>query len=197
RTPSFLARRQQHLAFEASTSLMVPAQPDVAAGLAIFQNEKHWYFLGVRRKDGQAELFLEKANGGQPATIATKTLRGARTLKLKVAANGGAYSFAFDAGSGWQWLQRDDDGSMLSTDVSGGFVGATVGPYARAEGAAAQAVTSKPLYLDPDRTFAERAADLVSRMTLEEKVAQMQNAAPAIPRCSRRRSRLPRRSTRR
>ncbi len=182
RNPSFLARRQQHLAFEASTALMMPAQPEVAAGLAIFQNEKHWYFLGVRRKDGQAELFLEKDNGVQPATIATKTIRGARTLKLKVAANSGAYSFAFDTGSGWQWLQRDDDGSMLSTDIAGGFVGATIGPYARAEGAAERAATAKPLYLDPARSFAERAADLVGRMTLEEKVAQMQNAAPAIPR---------------
>ena len=33
-----------------------------------------------------------------------------------------------------------------------------------------------------NRSFEERAADLVSRMTLEEKVAQMQNDAPAIPR---------------
>ncbi len=62
------------------------------------------------------------------------------------------------------------------------FAPATIGSYARAEGAAAPAATAKPIYLDPDRGFAERAADLVSRMTLEEKVAQMQNAAPAIPR---------------
>ncbi|MDQ2640248.1 MAG: glycoside hydrolase family 3 C-terminal domain-containing protein [Pseudomonadota bacterium] len=40
----------------------------------------------------------------------------------------------------------------------------------------------QPLWLDANRSFESRAADLVSRMTLEEKVAQMQNAAPAIPR---------------
>ena len=39
-----------------------------------------------------------------------------------------------------------------------------------------------PAYLDPERSFEERAADLVSRMTLEEKAAQMQNSAPAIAR---------------
>lgn len=39
-----------------------------------------------------------------------------------------------------------------------------------------------PIYQDLQRGFEERAADLVSRMTLEEKVAQMQNDAPAIPR---------------
>ncbi len=43
--------------------------------------------------------------------------------------------------------------------------------------------TSNPsLYLDPTRPFEERAADLVSRMTLEEKVSQMGSVAPAIPR---------------
>jgi len=47
---------------------------------------------------------------------------------------------------------------------------------------AEETVHDKPRYLDPERSFAARAADLVSRMTLEEKVAQMQNAAPAIPR---------------
>jgi beta-glucosidase len=39
-----------------------------------------------------------------------------------------------------------------------------------------------PKYQDVTLTPEERAADLVSRMTLEEKVSQMQNAAPAIPR---------------
>jgi beta-glucosidase len=37
-------------------------------------------------------------------------------------------------------------------------------------------------YLDPDLTPARRAADLVARLTLEEKVLQMQSTAPAIPR---------------
>jgi beta-glucosidase len=44
------------------------------------------------------------------------------------------------------------------------------------------AIAAGPVYQDLDRPFAERAADLVSRMTLEEKVAQLQNDAPAIPR---------------
>jgi beta-glucosidase-like glycosyl hydrolase len=43
--------------------------------------------------------------------------------------------------------------------------------------------TPVPLYLDTHYSFAERAADLVSRMTLAEKVAQLHtNSAPAIPR---------------
>ncbi len=37
-------------------------------------------------------------------------------------------------------------------------------------------------YLDPSLPLGRRVEDLVSRMTLEEKVSQMMNAAPAIPR---------------
>jgi beta-glucosidase len=39
-----------------------------------------------------------------------------------------------------------------------------------------------PLYLDPSQTADVRAADLVSHMTLDEKVSQMQSVAVAIPR---------------
>src|SRR5258706_486016 len=42
--------------------------------------------------------------------------------------------------------------------------------------------TSSPPYKDPSLPIEKRVADLVSRMTLEEKVSQMMNAAPAIKR---------------
>ena len=46
----------------------------------------------------------------------------------------------------------------------------------------AQGDQGRPPYLNPDLPFQRRAVDLVSRMTLEEKVLQMQNTAPAIDR---------------
>ncbi len=48
--------------------------------------------------------------------------------------------------------------------------------------AAFAADTTIPVYLDLNRSFEARAADLVNHMTLEEKISQMGNAAPAIPR---------------
>ncbi|HET6396825.1 MAG TPA: glycoside hydrolase family 3 C-terminal domain-containing protein [Pseudoxanthomonas sp.] len=48
-------------------------------------------------------------------------------------------------------------------------------------GIQAQADDARP-WLDTSASFEARAAELVSRMTLEEKIAQMQNAAPAIER---------------
>ncbi|WP_240320887.1 glycoside hydrolase family 3 C-terminal domain-containing protein [Sphingomonas crusticola] len=47
--------------------------------------------------------------------------------------------------------------------------------------ALAQAANAQ-LYKDPSAPLPARVSDLVGRMTLEEKAAQMQNAAPAIPR---------------
>jgi alpha-N-arabinofuranosidase len=134
KNPAFLARRQQHLRFDASLALEIP-QAGTAAGIAAFQSEKYWYFLGVRRGREGAELFLEKRAGDAPATVvAARAIAAAGALKLRISGDEGAYSFAFDAdGSGWQPLLENDDGTILSTDVAGGFVGATLGPFARDE----------------------------------------------------------------
>ncbi len=42
----------------------------------------------------------------------------------------------------------------------------------------------EPTYLDPARPMAERVADLIGRMTVEEKVGQLSSTAPAIERLS-------------
>jgi beta-glucosidase len=49
-------------------------------------------------------------------------------------------------------------------------------------GSFGQQQAGSPPYQNPDLSPEQRAADIVSRMTLEEKVLQMQNSAPAIPR---------------
>jgi len=43
-------------------------------------------------------------------------------------------------------------------------------------------MTSTPPYLDPSLPLEQRVNDLVARLTLEEKISQMQDVAPAIPR---------------
>jgi len=131
RNPAFLARRQQHTTFEASTELRMPVEAGTEAGIAAFQNETHWFFLGVRRKGGDIELFLEKSGGEGRGIVATSTLPASASMKLKIAGDGADYSFSFDAGNGWQWLKQHEDGTLLSTDVAGGFIGAVIGPHAR------------------------------------------------------------------
>ncbi len=136
RNPSFLGRRQQHLRFEASTAMTRPG-PGVAAGLAAFQNEDYWYFIGVRRLDGdRVEIFLEGRDGrGVTTPLARQTRIASSGLRLKITGDEGRYAFAFDVGEGqgWQLLADDVDGTVLSTDRAGGFVGTLLGPFARDE----------------------------------------------------------------
>src|SRR3981189_2091214 len=47
---------------------------------------------------------------------------------------------------------------------------------------ATAACAQTPKYRNQDLPFAERVDDLMSQMTLEEKVSQMKDVAPAIPR---------------
>jgi beta-glucosidase len=52
----------------------------------------------------------------------------------------------------------------------------------RADGRAVQTAERGAVYLDPAQPVARRAADLIGRMTLAEKVSQMKDVAPAIER---------------
>jgi alpha-N-arabinofuranosidase len=140
--PSFLTRRQQHLRYRASVQLRVPTDPDVAAGIAAFQNESHHYFLGVQRGNSGYEIFLEQAAAGAPQRIRTASIDLAAGAPLILAIDGDAGRIGFGyrrpdhprepAGPATEsWLARELDGKLLSTAVAGGFVGTTLGVYAR------------------------------------------------------------------
>ena len=133
RNPSFYARRQAHRHFEASTQLVPPREGHVAAGLAVYQNGRYWYFMGVRRKGGSLELFLERHAGEHFAVLKSIRIDEPNPLKLRVQGDGAHYAFRYDTGRGWQSLVEDADGLMLSTEVAGGFVGTVLGPFARQE----------------------------------------------------------------
>src|SRR6185369_4734314 len=123
-TPAFLGRRQQHQGFDAIVQLRAPAKAGTAAGLAAFQNDTHWYFLGTRRSGASLEVFVEKRNDERLETLAATTLPSATQLKLRISGSARAYSFFYQAADDgtWRALKANDDGAILSTDVAGGFV---------------------------------------------------------------------------
>lgn len=139
--PSFIARRQQHADFSASTALHVPAAAGISAGLVAFQNETHHFFFGVRRNPERGvEVFLERASGSEtetaPRTVAVSAIdaAGDAPVGLKIEGHGGACSFFYATRPGeWKSLRENEDASILSTAVAGGFVGATLGLHARIE----------------------------------------------------------------
>ncbi len=62
------------------------------------------------------------------------------------------------------------------------FLTASSSTAQTAPGDSASNESGRPAYLDPSLPLQQRVNDIVSRMTLEEKVSQMQDVAPAIPR---------------
>jgi alpha-N-arabinofuranosidase len=76
-----------------------------------------------------------RAGAGDPvegAVLASIPLE-ALDVQLHVRARGGRYDFSYRAASGqgaWIPLLQDADGTILSTKVAGGFVGAMIGLYA-------------------------------------------------------------------
>jgi xylan 1,4-beta-xylosidase len=136
--PSFLARRQQHAQFTATTQLHVPAAPGRSAGLVAFQDETHHFYLGVRRAAGAVFVFLERIatreKDARAEVVSLRRVAGASRLDLKVEGDGGRYTFHFaEAPGAWKRVGGEQDGTILSTAVAGGFVGAYVGLYARLE----------------------------------------------------------------
>jgi alpha-N-arabinofuranosidase len=132
--PSFLARRVQHADFVASTDVEIPGEPGVSAGLAVFQGERFNYFAGVRRATNGVTLFIErnKGRGGSGEVIESMNLPAAKNVQLRITANKAKCGFEYAPDNGaWKTLAAGLDATLLTTDVAGGFVGATVGLYAR------------------------------------------------------------------
>jgi xylan 1,4-beta-xylosidase len=138
--PSFIGRRQQHARFTAIAELRFPESEGYSAGLTAFHNETHNFFLGVRRKGADGEVFLEELDGGEPnaspSIVARSPLPYSDKVELEVEGKGGRYSFRFRSGSElWNEL-AEADGRILSTKVAGGFMGTYLGMYTRLESGA-------------------------------------------------------------
>ncbi len=133
--PAFLGRRQQHLKFDTSLDVQLPITPGVTGGLAMYQDESHWYVLGVQRTGQGGVVFVQRHVGADTRIVAQAHVADVATLRLRIEGNAGLGDFSFDAGAGWQALRKAEDIHVLSTDLAGGFVGVTIGPYARAEAA--------------------------------------------------------------
>jgi alpha-N-arabinofuranosidase len=76
---------------------------------------------------------VEKSVDGEAEIIATKVLEDetASEFYLKIEARGAEYDFSYGLSENdWQTLHEGADGTILSTNVAGGFVGTLFGMYA-------------------------------------------------------------------
>jgi alpha-N-arabinofuranosidase len=135
--PAFLGHRQQHLKGYASTLLdFSPTSENEKAGMLIFQNEDHFYFLcrSVENNFPVVQLYRSVANSGKMELLQSQKLLSGGKLKLKIEANGNTYSFYYSDKRKWNLLKADVDAKFLSTKVAGGFVGCMYALYASSYG---------------------------------------------------------------
>lgn len=132
--PSFIGRRQQHNYCSAIVSMQyTPLDQGDKAGVIAFQNRNHYYFIGLTTRDGNMYVILEKGSTKGPVEITSSKINYelGNPLYLKIEARGKYYDFYYAIQpDDWQLLKEDIDGTLLSTNVAGGFVGTYFGMYA-------------------------------------------------------------------
>ena len=134
-TPAYVARRIQHHAFDASTSMtFVPDSASQAAGLLVFKNENHQYFLGRGiDANGTQIVFVDKVSpSGTETLVAVPVERENSTLRLRVSSPDGLnYHFDYATAPTDSFTTiATADARHTSTAEAGGFTGTVVGPYA-------------------------------------------------------------------
>ena len=137
--PSLLARRQQHMNATATTRVRFDPQGEGSeAGLIAMQNDEHWYFLAIGRENGRRVVRLRR-RGDEKDPSAGVVMRTAEVprvgpVDLRIEARGRSYGFEWrPAGGGWRKLMSGADGTILSTQFAGGFVGSVFGLYAHSD----------------------------------------------------------------
>ncbi|MDE6204601.1 MAG: family 43 glycosylhydrolase, partial [Duncaniella sp.] len=130
----FVCRRIQHHKYTASTTLtFVPAHDRQCAGMLLFKDELHQYFLGKALRDGSQHIVLRRISDNGTEELAGRALSSDNSsVDLRVESKGLSLDFAYstDNGSTWQPLASDLDAAFMSTAKAGGFTGTTIGLYA-------------------------------------------------------------------
>ncbi len=138
--PSFIAHRQQHQNCMATVKMkFVPESENEKAGLIIFQNEHHYYYLCKSIKNGSPVIQLFKSTNNESMELLEEKILDKKNLKddliLKIIAEGRDYSFFYGSNTeNLIALKENVDGTFLSTKIAGGFVGAVFGLYATSLG---------------------------------------------------------------
>jgi xylan 1,4-beta-xylosidase len=133
--PSFVGFHQPHIKGYAAASLnFIPKAPNEKAGLAIFQNEKAFYYLCKSIKDGKPVVELYKDS----VLIVRKSISGriSNELYLKIEAKETRYAFYYGVNKNNWNLLDNADAKYLSTKSAGGFVGCVYSMYATSGGMA-------------------------------------------------------------
>ena len=152
RNPSFLGRRQQHMVGTTTVALeFEPKANNEKAGVTVFQNENHFYFLCKSMDDRGPVVQLFRSTGAGTgangmelvASTPVGTGKGSGPIFLRIEVGKGTYYFSYMTDPGkWTLLKDSLDAKFLSTKVAGGFVGCMYAMYATSLGRPSDAVAA-------------------------------------------------------
>lgn len=131
--PALVCRRMQHHEFQTETRMYFnPESAEEKAGLLLFKDEFHQYFMAVSQSENGRQITLTQI-GREDKVLATNPVPAYATCyDLKVVSKGLTYDFLYsiDKGKEWKSLCDNVDAGYLSTAVAGGFTGTTIALYA-------------------------------------------------------------------
>ncbi len=138
-TPALILRRIHHHEFTAKTTMYFNPVDTEAAGMLLFKDETHHFFLKVYQQDGARMVAVEKISAtgrGRQMEIKSEVLASAalpdcKSVDLQVSSDGPTFSFSFAPdGKNMKVLKDGVSADYLTTAKAGGFTGTTVGLYA-------------------------------------------------------------------
>lgn len=131
-TPSMLTRVIHHHKFVCTTEMKFSPRDGEEAGLILFKDERHHYYLTLAAEGSSRVVKLHKVGDTSDDVVASSEVsEQTESLSLRIASNGQTFTFAYSL-DGEQWVNVGNglEAKYLSTTDAGGFTGTTIGLYA-------------------------------------------------------------------
>jgi alpha-N-arabinofuranosidase len=135
--PSFIGFRQQNHTASAEVLMEFnPASSNEKAGMVIFQNETHFYYLCKSMSGDKpvVQLFISRPDSTMLVVESINLPNETQSVYLRISMEKSLYKFEYSVnGQKWKSFSKSMDAKFLSTSTAGGFVGCMYGLYATSQ----------------------------------------------------------------
>lgn len=130
--PSAILRQIRHHKFSAQTKMVFDPKEGEEAGMMLFKDEKHHYYITMGLVNRKKEIRLHRVDESADEIVASSLLEGSiNEVMLRIESDGYKFAFSYSLdGEKWQQVGEPLEARPLSTANAGGFTGTTIGLYA-------------------------------------------------------------------
>ena len=131
-TPSMILRQLHHHVFTAQTSMIFEPQGSEEAGMILFKDETHHYYVTMAASETGKLVKLHKVDKSDDEVVAVSPIdESVTSISFQISSTGSKFTFAYSLdGKSWNQIGEPLDARPLSTSNAGGFTGTTIGLYA-------------------------------------------------------------------